>query len=117
MIIKPAPENSGESWAWQFCLRLAQNGLLAKPTHDHILHLLLIIALLDSFSRTFRIPTNFRITFDFRYTLFFDSVVNIIRLAPPLIITDKEMDECMGIIEKTLIEFQSEISQPKAVGK
>jgi len=69
LIIKAAPEShKGDSWAWQFCLRLATNGLLAKPTHDHI-----------------------------------------IRLAPPLIITDKELDECLAIIEKTLIEFESEI--------
>jgi len=61
LIIKAAPESSGESWAWQFCLRLAENGLLAKPTHDHV-----------------------------------------IRLAPPLIITDKELDECLTIIEKNI---------------
>jgi len=74
LIIKAAPESSGESWAWQFCLRLAENGLLAKPTHDHV-----------------------------------------IRLAPPLIITDKELDECLTIIEKTLIEFET--STKKANGK
>jgi len=68
LIIKPAPEGVKESWAWQFCLRLAANGLLAKPTHDHI-----------------------------------------IRLAPPLVITDAELDDCLAIIENTLIEFEAEI--------
>lgn len=71
LIIKAAPESyKGEAWAWQFCLRLAANGLLAKPTHDHI-----------------------------------------IRLAPPLIITDQELDECLAIIEKTLVAFEAEIRQ------
>jgi len=75
LIIKAAPEtHKGESWAWQFCLRLADKGLLAKPTHDHI-----------------------------------------IRLAPPLIITDKELDECLAIIEKTLVEFETEIHQKSHV--
>jgi len=69
LIIKAAPESQEEPWAWQFCLRLAENGLLAKPTHDHI-----------------------------------------IRLAPPLIITDAELDESLAIIEKTLAQFGMEIS-------
>jgi ornithine--oxo-acid transaminase len=68
LIIKAAPETTHESWAWQFCLRLAKNGLLAKPTHDHI-----------------------------------------IRLAPPLVITDAELDDCLAIIESTLVEFEAEI--------
>jgi ornithine--oxo-acid transaminase len=77
LIIKAAPEShKGEAWAWQFCLRLAANGLLAKPTHDHI-----------------------------------------IRLAPPLIITDQELDECLVIIEKTLIEFEAEVRKSLANGK
>lgn len=74
LIISAAPEPQKESWAWQFCLRLAANGLLAKPTHDHI-----------------------------------------IRLAPPLIITDAELEECLAIIEKTLTEFGKEISQKDQV--
>lgn len=45
--------------AWEICLRLAENGLLAKPTHT-----------------------------------------NIIRFAPPLIITREEMKECISIIRK-----------------
>jgi ornithine--oxo-acid transaminase len=45
--------------AWDLCVNMQKNGLLAKPTHG-----------------------------------------NIIRFAPPLTITESEMDECLGIIEK-----------------
>jgi len=71
LLIKGAPQqsHSHESWAWKFCLRLAANGLLAKPTHDHI-----------------------------------------IRLAPPLVITDAELEDCLAIIETTLIAFEKEIA-------
>lgn len=61
MVIKP----EGNRNAWQFCLQLMANGLLAKPTHS-----------------------------------------DIIRLAPPLIITEDQLTECMGIIEKTLHDFK-----------
>ena len=50
--------------AWDICLRLAENGLLAKPTHT-----------------------------------------NIIRFAPPLVITEMQLRECVGIITKTIGEF------------
>lgn len=50
--------------AWNICLALAENGLLAKPTHG-----------------------------------------NIIRFAPPLVITESQMDTCCGIIEKVLQTF------------
>ncbi len=50
--------------AWNICLQLAQNGLLAKPTHG-----------------------------------------NIIRFAPPLVISEAQLDECCSIIEKTIMEF------------
>ncbi|MFK7970306.1 MAG: ornithine--oxo-acid transaminase [Bacteroidia bacterium] len=50
--------------AWNICMELAENGLLAKPTHG-----------------------------------------NIIRFAPPLIITEEQMDACCDIIEKTILEF------------
>ncbi len=50
----------GRIKAWDLCLRLKENGLLAKPTHDHI-----------------------------------------IRLAPPLTITESELIECCQIIYKT----------------
>lgn len=53
--------------AWDICLKLAENGLLAKPTHTHI-----------------------------------------IRFAPPLVITLEQLKECVGIIERTIHDFESE---------
>jgi len=50
--------------AWDVCVRLKENGLLAKPTHDHI-----------------------------------------IRFAPPLVITEKQLMECIEIIKKTFTEL------------
>ena len=47
--------------AWDLCLELKENGLLAKPTHG-----------------------------------------NKIRFAPPLTITQTQMDECLEIIEESL---------------
>ncbi len=55
---------SGQT-AWELCLRLAQNGLLAKPTHG-----------------------------------------NIIRFAPPLVITSQQLDICCSIIEETVLSFE-----------
>lgn len=52
--------------AWNLCLKLAENGLLAKPTHG-----------------------------------------NIIRFAPPLVITDEQMNACCTIIEETVLAFQA----------
>ena len=51
--------------AWNICIALKENGLLAKPTHG-----------------------------------------NIIRFAPPLVMTEKQLMECVAIIEKTLMEFE-----------
>ena len=51
--------------AWDVCLKLRDNGLLAKPTHDHI-----------------------------------------IRFAPPLVINEEQLLEAIGVIEKTLKEFE-----------
>ncbi|PIE77932.1 MAG: hypothetical protein CSA15_10430 [Candidatus Delongbacteria bacterium] len=51
--------------AWNLCLALRDNGLLAKPTHG-----------------------------------------NIIRFAPPLVMTEEELMECVAIIEKTVAEFK-----------
>lgn len=50
--------------AWKVCLRLRDNGLLAKPTHG-----------------------------------------DIIRLAPPLIIKEDELRECIDIIQRTILSF------------
>ncbi len=57
-------DHESSELAWNICLRLKENGLLAKPTHG-----------------------------------------NIIRFAPPLVITEAEMLECCDIIEKTISEF------------
>lgn len=61
IIVNDTPESST---AWDLCMRLAENGLLAKPTHG-----------------------------------------NIIRFAPPLVITKEQLLECVAIIEKTILEF------------
>lgn len=50
--------------AWNICLKLRDNGLLAKPTHG-----------------------------------------NIIRFAPPLVMSEAQLMECVAIIEKTFAEF------------
>ena len=50
--------------AWQVCLKLAENGLLAKPTHG-----------------------------------------DIIRFAPPLVITSEQLNQCADIIEKTILSL------------
>ena len=62
-----APHKGKE--AWDLCLKMADNGLLAKPTHG-----------------------------------------NIIRFAPPLVITEEELMEAIGIIRESI--KSSEIAQP-----
>ena len=57
--------SSQKDLAWDICLKLAENGLLAKPTHT-----------------------------------------NIIRFAPPLVITEEQLRECISIIKKTISEFE-----------
>jgi ornithine--oxo-acid transaminase len=52
--------------AWDICLKLAENGLLAKPTHT-----------------------------------------NIIRFAPPLVMTKAELETCVGIIVQTILFFEN----------
>jgi ornithine--oxo-acid transaminase len=52
--------------AWDICLKLAENGLLAKPTHT-----------------------------------------NIIRFAPPLVMTKAELESCVGIIVQTILFFEN----------
>ena len=63
IIINDTPESST---AWNLCLKLKENGLLAKPTHG-----------------------------------------NIIRLAPPLVITEEQINECLTLIEKTFLDYQA----------
>ncbi|QOW11593.1 ornithine--oxo-acid transaminase [Kaistella flava (ex Peng et al. 2021)] len=64
ILINDTPESST---AWNLCLALKENGLLAKPTHG-----------------------------------------NIIRLAPPLVITEEQLLECASIIEKTILEYKKD---------
>ena len=52
--------------AWNICMKLAKNGLLAKPTHG-----------------------------------------NIIRFAPPLVMSEPQLLDCITIITKTLKEFEN----------
>ncbi|MGV8992800.1 MAG: ornithine--oxo-acid transaminase [Flavobacterium sp.] len=58
-------DSEDSSTAWDICLRLRDNGLLAKPTHG-----------------------------------------NIIRFAPPLVMNEEQLLECVDIITKTLTEFE-----------
>ena len=60
IVIKP--KNGKE--AWDVCLKLRDNGLLAKPTHG-----------------------------------------DIIRFAPPLVITEEQLMDCITIIKKTILSF------------
>ena len=61
IVIKPF---NGKS-AWDVCLKMRDNGLLAKPTHD-----------------------------------------NIIRFAPPLVITEEQIHEAVEIIRKSIKELE-----------
>ncbi len=63
IVINDSPESET---AWNICLTLKENGLLAKPTHG-----------------------------------------NIIRFAPPLVITEEQIHACCDIIDKTLNEFNT----------
>ena len=63
IVINDEPDSKT---AWNICIKLRDNGLLAKPTHG-----------------------------------------NIIRFAPPLVITKTQLNECITIIKKTLQDFES----------
>ncbi|UCE94455.1 MAG: ornithine--oxo-acid transaminase [Flavobacteriaceae bacterium] len=54
-------EDEHSEMAWKICMKLKENGLLAKPTHG-----------------------------------------NIIRFAPPLVMTEEQLMDCISIIKKTL---------------
>ena len=58
-------DDEESSTAWDICIKLRDNGLLAKPTHG-----------------------------------------NIIRFAPPLVMTEEQLHDCCDIIEKTILEFE-----------
>jgi len=58
-------DTEDSSTAWDICMKLRDNGLLAKPTHG-----------------------------------------NIIRFAPPLVMTEDQLMDCISIIKKTITEFK-----------
>jgi ornithine--oxo-acid transaminase len=58
-------DTEDSSTAWDICMQLRDNGLLAKPTHG-----------------------------------------NIIRFAPPLVMSEAQLHECIAIIKKTISEFK-----------
>lgn len=62
IIVNDTPDSKT---AWNLCVAMKENGLLAKPTHG-----------------------------------------NIIRFAPPLVMTEEQLMECVAIIEKTINEYQ-----------
>lgn len=62
VLINDTPESKT---AWNICMKLRDNGLLAKPTHG-----------------------------------------NIIRFAPPLVITESELNECLSIIKTTISDYE-----------
>lgn len=62
IVINDSPDSST---AWDICVALKENGLLAKPTHG-----------------------------------------NIIRFAPPLVMTEDQLMDCVSIIRKTILEFK-----------
>tara|TARA_R110001583_G_scaffold58714_3_gene174822 strand:+ start:2322 stop:3557 length:1236 start_codon:yes stop_codon:yes gene_type:complete len=57
-------DSEDSSTAWDICIKLRDNGLLAKPTHG-----------------------------------------NIIRFAPPLVMNEEQLLDCVSIIKKTILEF------------
>ena len=61
VVIKP----KGDKTAWDVCLAMKDKGLIAKPTHDHI-----------------------------------------IRFAPPLVITEKQLREAIGLIKEAFKLFE-----------
>ena len=61
LVINDSPESST---AWNICVKLAEAGLLAKPTHG-----------------------------------------NIIRFAPPLVMTEEQLLDCVAIIDKVVATY------------
>ena len=61
IVINDSPDSKT---AWNICVKLAENGLLAKPTHG-----------------------------------------NIIRFAPPLVMNEVQLNECVDIIRDTIYKF------------
>ena len=59
-------DSEDSSTAWDICVALKENGLLAKPTHG-----------------------------------------NIIRFAPPLVMTEEQLLDCVKIIKETILNFKN----------
>lgn len=64
--INDSPESST---AWDLCVQMKDNGLLAKPTHG-----------------------------------------NVIRFAPPLVINREQLQKCVDIIKKTILEYSKAVA-------
>jgi ornithine--oxo-acid transaminase len=62
ILINDTPDSTT---AWDICVAMKENGLLAKPTHG-----------------------------------------NIIRFAPPLVMTEEQLMDCIEIIKKTILNFE-----------
>lgn len=62
VVVNDSPDSTT---AWDLCMALSEQGLLAKPTHG-----------------------------------------NIIRFAPPLVLTDAQLDEALDIIHRTVLAFR-----------
>jgi len=60
-------DSEDSSTAWDICMALKSNGLLAKPTHG-----------------------------------------NIIRFAPPLVMTEEQLMDCVQIIRNTILKFEAD---------
>jgi ornithine--oxo-acid transaminase len=58
-------DSPNSTTAWDICMKLSENGLLAKPTHG-----------------------------------------NIIRFAPPLVMTEEQLMDCVQIISNTILDFE-----------
>ena len=65
VINQPSAGYGSKGKAWDLCLKMKENGLLAKPTHG-----------------------------------------NIIRFAPPLVITEEEIDQCIDIIHTSAKQLE-----------
>jgi len=63
IVVNDSPESST---AWDICMQLMDNGLLAKPTHG-----------------------------------------NIIRFAPPLVMNEEQLMDCVRLIRETVLNFKS----------
>jgi len=66
-------ELAGGKFAYKWCIAMANNGVLAKPTHG-----------------------------------------NIIRFSPPLVLTSQQLEDCLGLIQKSYDEALAEVQPAEA---